>query len=140
MAGVSLRRRVEHHLQATVEAAVERPVRLGRLAEPHAVGEHVLGMQLALLDQRHERRPRRGDRGQREAQREPALQQVAQRSGGQSFQAVNSKQLQAVYKDLQSQMVKDKKKREITVGVAAAALGCLLIGALLSGLWFRRLV
>ena len=68
------------------------------------------------------------------------LQDVAQRTGGQFFQAVNSKQLQAVYKDLQSQMVKDKKKREITVGVAGAALGCLLVGALLSGLWFRRLV
>jgi Ca-activated chloride channel family protein len=68
------------------------------------------------------------------------LRDVAQITGGTFFQARSSEQLQQVYKDLGSRLVTDKKKREITVALAGAAAVCLIAGALLSGLWFRRLV
>ena len=45
-----------------------------------------------------------------------------------------------VYKDLGHRLVYTKKNREITVGVTLAALVLILAGAVLSGLWFRRLV
>ena len=68
------------------------------------------------------------------------LQDVARTSGGTFFKVNSSEQLQSVYKDLRSQFVDDKKKREITVGAAGAGAVLLIAGALLSGLWFRRLV
>ena len=49
-------------------------------------------------------------------------------------------ELKTVYEDLNSRLVHDKKKREITVAAAGAAIVFLIAGALLSGLWFRRIV
>jgi Ca-activated chloride channel family protein len=72
---------------------------------------------------------------------EPAvLQDVARTTGGEFFKAHTAKQLKAVYEDLHSQLVKDKKKREISVAFAGGAVVLLIAGALLSGFWFRRLV
>lgn len=68
------------------------------------------------------------------------LRELARTTGGTFFQARSAEQLQQVYKDLGSQLVKETKKREVTVVAAGAALAFLLAGALLSGLWFRRLV
>jgi hypothetical protein len=45
-----------------------------------------------------------------------------------------------VYENLGSRLVQDKKKREVTVAAAGAAVVFLIAGALLSGLWFRRIV
>jgi hypothetical protein len=68
------------------------------------------------------------------------LRDVARVTGGTFFQARSVGQLRTVYEDLPSRFVDEKKKREITAGVAGAAVGFLLAGALLSGLWFRRIV
>ncbi len=69
-----------------------------------------------------------------------ALKSLAQITGGKFFSARSAEQLQQVYKDIGSRLVQDKKKREITVAAAGAAVVFLLAGAVLSGLWFRRLV
>lgn len=69
-----------------------------------------------------------------------ALKSIAQITGGQFSAAQTPEQLQQVYKDLDENLVKDKKRREITVAAAGAAVVFLLAGAVLSGLWFRRLV
>ncbi len=69
-----------------------------------------------------------------------ALRDLARMTSGTFFQAQSAEQLQQVYKDLGSKLVKDKKKREITVAVAGAAVVFLIAGALLSGIWFRRIV
>jgi Ca-activated chloride channel family protein len=68
------------------------------------------------------------------------LEDVARTTGGEFFRAHTAKQLEAVYDDLHSQLVKDKKKREISVAFAGGAVVLLIAGALLSGFWFRRLV
>jgi len=68
------------------------------------------------------------------------LQEVARGTDGTFFQAQTGKDLKKVYEDLRSELVHDKKKREITVALAGAAAVFLIAGALLSGLWFRRLV
>jgi Ca-activated chloride channel homolog len=69
-----------------------------------------------------------------------ALQDLSRITGGTFFEAHSAVQLQQVYKDLGSRLVKDEKKREITVAAAGAAVVFLIAGALLSGLWFRRIV
>jgi len=68
------------------------------------------------------------------------LQGVARGTDGTFFQAHSARDLQKVYDDLGHRLVQDKKKREITVGVAGAAIVFLIAGALLSGFWFRRIV
>lgn len=68
------------------------------------------------------------------------LRAVARATGGRFFQAQSALQLQQVYKDLGSRLLHEKKWREVTVGVTGAALAFILGGALLSGVWFRRLV
>jgi Ca-activated chloride channel family protein len=68
------------------------------------------------------------------------LQEIARGTDGTFFQAHTANDLKKVYEDLSSELVHDKKKREITVALAGAAAVFLVAGALLSGLWFRRLV
>jgi Ca-activated chloride channel homolog len=88
--------------------------------------------------------PIQGSPGNEEVHQVPVvpgtLRDVSRITGGRFFEAKSVGQLQRVYEDLPSRFVDDKKKREITVGVAAAAVVFLIAGALLSGLWFRRLV
>jgi hypothetical protein len=45
-----------------------------------------------------------------------------------------------VYKDLGHRLATQDKRREITAWTTMGALGFILTGALLSGVWFRRLV
>lgn len=68
------------------------------------------------------------------------LKAVAQATGGRFFQATSAGQLNQVYKDLGSRLVHDRKKTEMTAVAVGAALALILAGALLSGLWFRRIV
>jgi Ca-activated chloride channel homolog len=68
------------------------------------------------------------------------LQALAQGSGGRFFKARSTEQLKQVYKDLGSRMATQHKKREISSWTTMGALGFILGGALLSGIWFRRLV
>jgi Ca-activated chloride channel family protein len=68
------------------------------------------------------------------------LQALAQGTGGRFFKARSAVALKQVYKDLGSRLAKEDKKREITQWWTMGALGFILVGALLSGVWFRRLV
>jgi Ca-activated chloride channel family protein len=68
------------------------------------------------------------------------LQAIAKATGGRFFAAQSAVELKQVYEDLGSRLLHEKKKREVTVAVTAVALVLILAGALLSGVWFRRLV
>ena len=68
------------------------------------------------------------------------LQALAQGTGGRFFKAHSAAALKQVYKDLGSRLAKEDKKREITQWWTMGALGFILVGAVLSGIWFRRLV
>jgi Ca-activated chloride channel homolog len=68
------------------------------------------------------------------------LQALAQGSGGRFFNVGTAAELKQVYKDLGSRLATQEKKREITAWTTMGAVGCILAGALLSGVWFRRVV
>ena len=68
------------------------------------------------------------------------LQALAQGTGGRFFKAHSAAALKQVYKDLGSRLAKEDKKREITQWWTMGAVGFIAVGALLSGIWFRRLV
>ncbi len=68
------------------------------------------------------------------------LQDVTRTTGGQFFESDSEQGFDEVWKNIQSQIVKEKKKKEITVWLAGGAIVLLVGGALLSGVWFRRLV
>jgi Ca-activated chloride channel homolog len=68
------------------------------------------------------------------------LEAVAKASGGKFYAAASAKQLDQVYQDLHSRLIYGKQFREITAGLIAVALGLILAGAVLSAVWFRRLV
>jgi len=68
------------------------------------------------------------------------LRAIAQGSGGRFFKAGSASALKQVYKDLGSRLASVTRKREITAWTTAGALGFIALGALLSALWFRRLV
>jgi Ca-activated chloride channel homolog len=66
------------------------------------------------------------------------LQTVAKVSGGRFFQATSAQQLIQVYSDLGSHQAHQRKKHEVTAAAVGIALGFILAGVLLSGIWFRR--
>jgi len=68
------------------------------------------------------------------------LRTVAQTSGGRFYTAKSASSLNQVYKDLGSRLATEKKEREITQWWLMGALGFIVVGAVLSGVWFRRLV
>jgi Ca-activated chloride channel homolog len=68
------------------------------------------------------------------------LSQIAKATGGRFFTAHSADELKQVYKDLGSRLATERKRREITAWTTMGALGFVLAGALLSGVWFRRLV
>jgi len=68
------------------------------------------------------------------------LRALAQGTNGRFFRAGSATAVKQVYKDLGSRMAHQHKKREITQWWALGALGFILGGAVLSGIWFRRLV
>jgi Ca-activated chloride channel family protein len=68
------------------------------------------------------------------------LQQIARIAGGQTFSADDTKGLSAVYEHLGRQLSHKQVKHEITASFAGGALVLLLLGSVLSLLWFGRLV
>jgi Ca-activated chloride channel family protein len=68
------------------------------------------------------------------------MQLVADVSGGKAFTASNLARLSTVYEQLGSKIGYQKQQRELTAVFSGGALGFVAIGALLSLLWFRRLV
>ena len=85
---------------------------------------------------------RGGNTEQDPVSRRPAatLQGIAKATGGTFFAAASPADLKRVYEDLGSRLLHEKRWKEITVAVTAAALVLILAGAVLSGLWFRRVV
>jgi Ca-activated chloride channel family protein len=67
------------------------------------------------------------------------LRAVASTTGGRFFPAPSAARLDAVYQELASRLGSEKKDREITVAFAGGSLVLLLVGAILSIVWFRRL-
>lgn len=66
------------------------------------------------------------------------LQQLAQQTGGRSYAAPSSRDLQSVYDDLGSKIGFVKQHQEITVAFTATAVLLLAAGGMLSLLWFNR--
>ena len=71
---------------------------------------------------------------------EPALREIAERSGGEAFTATDAGALRAVYERLGSDVATREEEREVTAAFAGGAVLMLLSGGLLSLKWFRRLV
>lgn len=68
-----------------------------------------------------------------------ALRQIAQITGGRTFQATAASELDAIYRALGSQVALKDEKREVTSAFAGGALLLILAGALMSLRWFGRL-
>jgi Ca-activated chloride channel family protein len=67
------------------------------------------------------------------------LEQIASASGGRAYTAVDADKVREVYAHLASQLGRKNVKREITASFAGGGLVLLLIGSVLSLLWFGRL-
>jgi Ca-activated chloride channel family protein len=71
---------------------------------------------------------------------DPALmQQIAELSGGRSFNAQSADQLSSIYKQLADRLGSVSRKREITVAFAIGGLAFLLLAAGTSTRWSGRL-
>ena len=71
---------------------------------------------------------------------EEALKQIANLTRGEYFYAGNSTDLQKIYKSLNSKLFFEQKETEITALFSAAAAVLAMISALLSLLWFNRVL
>jgi Ca-activated chloride channel family protein len=70
---------------------------------------------------------------------EELLQQIAQITNGSYYQAATEQDLQAIYHNLDPQLVIKPEKTEVTSLFAGAGILVLLIGGVLSLVWFSRL-
>ncbi|HEX4345821.1 MAG TPA: VWA domain-containing protein [Solirubrobacteraceae bacterium] len=68
------------------------------------------------------------------------MQAVAKISGGRAFSADNLEDLSSVYKLLGSKIGYRKQPRELTAAFSGGGMVLMVAGALMSLLWFRRLV
>jgi Ca-activated chloride channel homolog len=68
------------------------------------------------------------------------LAKIASTSGGRAYSAADSAKASAVYTHLATQLGHKKVKRELTAGFAGGGLVLLLLGSVLSLLWFGRLI
>lgn len=66
------------------------------------------------------------------------LQLLARGSGGQYFQGAASVNVKSTYAALGSRVGNKQKRVEITAAAAGGGMALMLVGALLSGVWFRR--
>jgi Ca-activated chloride channel family protein len=67
------------------------------------------------------------------------LQQLARSTGGRFFAGARAVDVAAVYRSLGSRVGRRRTTVEVTAAAAGGGLACMLAGAALSGLWFRRL-
>ncbi len=67
------------------------------------------------------------------------LKAIADRTGGEFFDARSAETLQAAYKHLGSRLGRKPGRGEITYGFLAAAAGLLIAAGLLSAAWSPRL-
>ena len=71
---------------------------------------------------------------------ETELKQVADMTKAQYFRATTSQELQAIYKGLNRQLIKERRETEITAWFSAVAAALALMAAGLSMLWFNRVL
>ena len=71
---------------------------------------------------------------------EPGLKRIAHETAAQYFRAENEDQLVGIYRTLGTRLIVGKDQTEVTVLFSAAATAVLLLGALLSLLWFNRMM
>jgi Ca-activated chloride channel family protein len=71
---------------------------------------------------------------------EQTLKQIANMTLGEYFYAGTATDLKKVYQTLNARVVMEKKQTEITALFAAAAAATALLSALLSLLWFSRIL
>jgi Ca-activated chloride channel family protein len=69
---------------------------------------------------------------------ELTLQRIADLTGARFFAAPSSRELKSIYRELGSKIGFVKEKQEVTVVFSAAALLCMVAGAVLSLAWFSR--
>ena len=70
---------------------------------------------------------------------EPALERLAEETGGTAFRAQSGEELAAVYEDIGSQVGTTTERREVTAGVTGVALGLGFLAAVASLAWGARL-
>ena len=70
---------------------------------------------------------------------EEILRRIAGITGGRFFSAPSGEDLEEVYRDLGSSILRVREEQEVTVAFVGAALVLLAIGGALSTLWFNRL-
>jgi Ca-activated chloride channel family protein len=70
---------------------------------------------------------------------EATLRQIAQLTDGAYYNAQNEQDLQAIYENLDPQLVIKPEKTEVTSIFAGAGILALLVGGIFSLLWFNRL-
>ena len=70
---------------------------------------------------------------------EATLQQVSQLTEGMYFNAQNEADLQAIYENIDPQLVLKKEETEVTAVFAGIGILTLLLGGVISLLWFSRL-
>ena len=68
------------------------------------------------------------------------LAQIASLSGGRAYTVGDTGKLTAVYSHLAAQFGHKSVRHEITASFAATGLGLVLIGGVLSLVWFGRLI
>jgi Ca-activated chloride channel homolog len=67
------------------------------------------------------------------------LRTVAEETGGRFFEAPTEADLEAVYREIGSQVSYEDEQRDLTAAFAGAGAVFLLLGAGLSALWFGRI-
>ena len=67
------------------------------------------------------------------------LEQIAEITGGQAFDAPTAEDLAAVYANLESRIGYIEEQQEVTAALVAAGLLFVALGAGLSAVWFGRL-
>ena len=67
------------------------------------------------------------------------MQEIAQLSGGRSFNAQSADELSSIYKDLGHQLGSVTRKRDVTAAFAIGGVAFLLLGAATSTRWSGRL-
>jgi Ca-activated chloride channel family protein len=70
---------------------------------------------------------------------EETLKRVAALTDGQYYHASDSESLLAIYQKLDKELIATRKEEEVAVFFTAGAVVCLLIGGVLSMLWFSQL-
>jgi Ca-activated chloride channel family protein len=66
------------------------------------------------------------------------LRAVAQRTGGKYYEALDGDRLKEIYGELGSRLGEEPERQEVTYAFAAAGGLLMLLGAVLSSVWFRR--